>query len=714
MKKYIRTVCILLLVYTSTLVAGKLTAPSSYYENQKILLSLKNLNGNNGDWVGIYPKGSSNAWKNVQSWTYTNGRKSMKEQGIKKGTIELSGIKAGEYEARLFFNNSYKLEEQVSLVVLSGLPSIVAFKKNFSLDESIDINFKNLPSNNGDWIGIYPKGSSTAWENVLRWSYTNGTKSMENRGKKQGTLSFNSLDVGEYEARLFFKNSYYLVRKSSFSVENKLLDKPMIQMSKESYESGEKIQVTLSNLAGNSDDWVGIYPKGTTNAWKNVQSWSFTNGTKAKEKEGIINGTLDLEGLKAGEYEARLFFNNSYIMENSSTFSVIQKRLLYPKETTLQKRLTDATVFRPEKGASTYDKVFGTKITRINKSDTAISSYPKVQAWNSDQTLLRIGSRLYDGETFIETAWTKNVEDPYKTLCKRSSDYFRWSNVHPNIFYVLNSSKEFVQGKITGNRVDCSTVLESFDEYDLIHIGPDEGNIDYNDRYVVFTIKKFADDRVYALLFDIKNRTRVWKEAKVIPENKWIAGEPSVLDWISVSPSGKYLVLNERTKNNYQDGLYRYDIHFQNGVKLQFEYNGKLYSEAGHGDIGYDQNNNEVYVTFLTGLGVHSFNLDKPHEIGKELLTSPYGGGHVSCQNRQRKGWCYITTREDGYKQVYALKLDGTNKETVENFAQTHVIGTSYSEEYGLASPDGTKVIFNSYWGNADKEVIDTYVAEVR
>ena len=73
-----------------------------------------------------------------------------------------------------------------------------------------------------------------------------------------------------------------------------------------------------------------------------------------------------------------------------------------------------------------------------------------------------------------------------------------------------------------------------------------------------------------------------------------------------------------------------------------------------------------------------------------------------------------ITTREDGYKQVYALKLDGTNKETVENFAQTHVIGTSYSEEYGLASPDGTKVIFNSYWGNADKEVIDTYVAEVR
>jgi hypothetical protein len=388
-----------------------------------------------------------------------------------------------------------------------------------------------------------------------------------------------------------------------------------------------------------------------------------------------------------------------------------------PKTVTLASRLTDPTVQRPAKGESVMDNVFGTKITRINKIGTAIANYPKVQSWNQDMTLLRIGNRIYDGNTLTETDITegKTNSEAYNTLCSRSSDYFRWSNRVPDRFFVMNSSFQFIQGQINGNSVDCSNVLDNFNEYEEVHIGPHEGNIDYNDKFVVFAAKKPDDDTFYIILFDITDATRVW--TKTIDDNKWElddAGrwDPTFIDWISISPSGRYIVTNENDKAESQEGLYRYNISFTDARKLQYEFQGTLYSEGGHADLGFDMDNNEVLVQFMTGLGVHSFNLDNPDELGKKLLISAYGGGHVSCRNTKRRGWCYVTTHQDGYKRVFALKLDGTSNETVQNFSQSH-IHSDYPETYGAPSPDGTKIIFNSNWDNENGEV-DTYLAKAQ
>jgi hypothetical protein len=408
--------------------------------------------------------------------------------------------------------------------------------------------------------------------------------------------------------------------------------------------------------------------------------------------------------------------------ENIATLVPIVNMLLsnsrvMPREVALTSRLTDTTIQRPAKGESVIDNVFDTTITRIDKNDTAIASYPKVQSWNQDMALLRIGNRIYDGNTLTETDITKGKtnSEAYSTLCSRSSDYFRWSNREPDRFFVMNSSFQFIQGQINGNSVDCSNVLDNFNEYEEVHMGPHEGNIDYHDKFVVFAAKKPDDDTFYIILFDIAGSTRVW--TKTIDDNKWELDadgnwQPTLLDWISISPSGKYIVTNEKDKANYQEGLYRYNISFADARKLQYNYQGTLYSEGGHGDLGFDMNNNEVLVQFMTGLGVHSFNLDNPDELGKELLASPYGGGHVSCRNTKRRGWCYVTTHQDGYKQVFALKLDGSSNETVQNFSQSH-IHSNFPETYGAPSPDGTKIIFNSNWDNANEEV-DTYLAEAQ
>ena len=394
----------------------------------------------------------------------------------------------------------------------------------------------------------------------------------------------------------------------------------------------------------------------------------------------------------------------------------------YPPTQKLQPRATDDTIRRPAVGNPTHDNVYGTTIAIVNKSDNALSNYPKVQSWNSDMTLIRIGSRLYNAATLEETNITKNKtsSEAYNTLCARSSDYFRWSHKEPDTFYVVNSDHQFIEGKIQGNTVDCSAVLDPFDEYEVVHMGPHEGNIDNQDTYVVFSAKKPNDTTFYVVLYDIAHHARVWtkimqnQQWEQITENGKSVWKPSTLDWISVSQSGKYIVFNNQNGN--KDGMYRYDINLTNKVKLQYKWegDGQLYSEGGHGDIGYDTDGHEVFVQFISGVGVYSFNLDTPSELGKQLLSSPYGGGHISCRNTQRKGWCYVTANADsngdGLRDVFALKIDGTGEENVQHFSQTH-IRDHYSETYGSPSPDGTKVIFNSHWG---ADTIGTFIAEVQ
>jgi len=56
-----------------------------------------------------------------------------------------------------------------------------------------------------------------------------------------------------------------------------------------------------------SKAWIGLYKKGTSNEWSNVLAWSWVTSSKTK----ISN----ISHFHEGDYQARLFFNNSYISE---------------------------------------------------------------------------------------------------------------------------------------------------------------------------------------------------------------------------------------------------------------------------------------------------------------------------------------------------------------------------------------------------------------
>ncbi len=74
--------------------------------------------------------------------------------------------------------------------------------------KAITVRYRNLPGNATDWAGIYASGAADT--TYLQYFYTSGATS--------GTLTFNGLTAGSYEARLFVNDSYERVARVAFTV----------------------------------------------------------------------------------------------------------------------------------------------------------------------------------------------------------------------------------------------------------------------------------------------------------------------------------------------------------------------------------------------------------------------------------------------------------------------------------------------------------------
>ncbi len=281
------------------------TDRDSYESRTPIGIHLVNMPGNSGDWVGIFPKESTNVWENVKSWKH--------DGQVIDGNYTLRGVDAGVYEVRVFLHNSYtllaKTEFSVEDVVYNT--EINTSKSKYFTGEKISVTLTNMPGKPGDWVGIFPKGSTNAWENVKLWKHDGQVV--------DGTYLLGGLTPGEYEARAFLNNSYNLLAKTEFSVED-IVYNTEVNTSKSEFFTGEKIRVTLTNMPGNSGDWVGIFPKGSISAWENVKAW--------KHDGQVVDGTYDLNSVPIGEYEVRAFLHNSYTLLSKVEFSVVEKQLI--------------------------------------------------------------------------------------------------------------------------------------------------------------------------------------------------------------------------------------------------------------------------------------------------------------------------------------------------------------------------------------------------
>ncbi len=90
---------------------AELSATKAIFKaDEDVLINFKNINGATNDWLAIYPADKNNDWGNVVKWKFNKG-------GVKAGQANFDKLPVGRYEARVFYNNTFKMEGKVAFSV---------------------------------------------------------------------------------------------------------------------------------------------------------------------------------------------------------------------------------------------------------------------------------------------------------------------------------------------------------------------------------------------------------------------------------------------------------------------------------------------------------------------------------------------------------------------------------------------------------------------
>jgi hypothetical protein len=396
----------------------------------------------------------------------------------------------------------------------------------------------------------------------------------------------------------------------------------------------------------------------------------------------------------------------------------------FPNDIQYQSIAPPATPAFPNYGESVIDNSVSNpiKITRVTELVNYVDGngdpqiwyptheYAKTQVWNADQTKYKIASwKVYDATTHQEIHELSSMYPSY------------WSNTDPDIMWSFRDDGNVKKHTVSTNNTQ---IVATIPGYEVVKLGPGEGNIDKNDHYVALVGKK-ANGDLDVIIFNLQtlqiDHTKTFVGA-------WGNGGysfPDFIDWVSVSQSGDYVVINWNNAlneiNNYyldQAGVNHYGIEVYNRADMAFQ--NRIIHYGNHGDLGYAIDGDEVYVQFYGEHGGGKIYMHKLDGSASSIVlnTHPDFGvsGHISCRNINRPGWAYVTMSElDESGQIVAVKLDESG--IVEHFGHHFSSALSYDQAaMAVASPNGDKICFKSDFGTdpvSGSEVAYSFFANV-
>jgi len=274
--------------------------------------------------------------------------------------------------------------------------------------------------------------------------------------------------------------------------------------------------------------------------------------------------------------------------------------------------------------------------------------YSKIQPWNCNESLLWVNNFDNQGtQVFL----TGNGEEVVSVQISPGSE-LRWTKEHPDEMYYVSGHK-FGRWNV---RSGATTVLMEFTDLADLRIGPYEGNVSRDGRFLVLTgiDSRRSDSRLRSNLVDITTRQVV---------STFLHSANSMLDWVSVSASGKYIVMNGRLSPGLEDVSQVYD--------QQFEPLGPLWAEYGrpsHYDLTIDLNGDDVAVGVSKSKPDDGQLIARRLRDGKISILIPKGyARHTSARNTQNPEWVFVTYEgklenwPPFSNEIVALKLDGTD-----------------------------------------------------
>lgn len=326
-----------------------------------------------------------------------------------------------------------------------------------------------------------------------------------------------------------------------------------------------------------------------------------------------------------------------------------------------------------------------------------IHDYSKIQPWNADASIYRFAAAAI---------YNANTHQMIRELPGSQIYPCYWSNTNPDLLYSFRESGYVRTYSVSTNTVtDMNTDIQG---YDIVKLGPGEGNIDKNDKYVALIGKSGTDMDV--IVFDLQLNQIIHTETFA---GAWGNSNdvPDYVDWVSVSQSGDYvgIMWNHNTTSQANPFNNHYGVELYNTTNMQYLRRIAIY--GNHGDFGYAQNGDEVFVQFWGPTG--TLNMYYLNGNGRVILSTNddfAGEGHVSCRNINRPGYAYVSQDEENRSgQIIAIKLD--NSGLVEHFGHHFGTASSYLKSpMPVPAPNGDKVMFKSDFGDPTADVI--YVFE--
>lgn len=272
--------------------------------------------GNASDWLTVVPVDYPD--DRYGEWVYTRG-------GVDGGVL-VSGLPAGHYEVRSYFNwpaGGYEVQARFPFVIGSpGYPQgqlAWTQKQSYEPGEPIVVEYQDMPGNTRDWITIVPWDSAdSAYQ---EYSYL--------QGQRAGELTFRGLDKGQYQVRVFFnwpsggyevrdRHTFWVGMQPPSMAEVAVDQQPPDSLAwteRSQYRIQEPILVHFAGLPGNNRDWITVV---RSDAGDSTYGQFYYTG-------GEDQGSREFRPLAAGHYEVRVFFDwphGSYDVQSRYGFSV--------------------------------------------------------------------------------------------------------------------------------------------------------------------------------------------------------------------------------------------------------------------------------------------------------------------------------------------------------------------------------------------------------
>lgn len=274
-----------------------------------VTVTVAGASGDSGDWIGLYPVGSSDG--SYVTWSFLNGSHTEPANGLTSASIATyAPISPGQYEWRLYdeFWTHLATSGAVTVTTTTAVLTVNGMTTSVGLGAGahVSLGLAGGPARADDWVALYAVGAGT-WQ-YLDAKFLNGSVWPPSTGQADASLGFILPTApGNYQFRLMTGNET-LATSGTIAVAASTAELALNGIAPPTAVAvtpGSQITVDVNGGPANAGDWVALYSASTTDPWSYL-AFRYLNDTATVPQAGLSAATLHFNAPSVpGTYELR-------------------------------------------------------------------------------------------------------------------------------------------------------------------------------------------------------------------------------------------------------------------------------------------------------------------------------------------------------------------------------------------------------------------------